>query len=294
MTPSREMGSATPPTTTWSPEFQPFRFLDLPKELRLMVYGFLPITTIHRTINTSNKEYELEHGSQSITLVIERVPLQVLVVCRLIHEEASSILLPRIASISTPRILTHTCYHGLLCCANKIILMLFRWAVETRLIDKPDFRAWELAQEDIKPLKVSEQEYQAILSFVWNAAGRVRFQADSKGITKSIRLLHRAFPPTCHNGEMVQERTLCTVLTGSCHHMADKGIKLRLRVSGQSQFSPPSFLSTERVKGKLLSYTYHYAPDHDRSLHIVEIPNNHTSSVSKDWSSGTDEGEWLL
>ncbi|KAI8936950.1 hypothetical protein NX059_006178 [Plenodomus lindquistii] len=68
----------TPPTQP-----APFRFMDLPKELRLMVHDHLPRQIKHTRIT--------EHGS-TFVLITRHLPLAILRTSREIHAEASAIV----------------------------------------------------------------------------------------------------------------------------------------------------------------------------------------------------------
>jgi hypothetical protein len=85
-----------------------FRFLDLPAELRCMIYELLPITTKHNKIWMKAKpHYALpEDEPASLTLITIEVSVQLLRTCRLVHAEAKQIVAQKIEAISrmTPRL----------------------------------------------------------------------------------------------------------------------------------------------------------------------------------------------
>jgi hypothetical protein len=70
----------------------PFRFLDLPSELRLMVYERISINVTHMVLQ------DLTYGPfASINLLSRTLPVALLATCRLVHTEASPVLQPKIA-----------------------------------------------------------------------------------------------------------------------------------------------------------------------------------------------------
>ncbi|RYN79084.1 hypothetical protein AA0117_g3964 [Alternaria alternata] len=68
-----------------------FRFLDLPKEIRLIVYEQLPFIRRHSTLIMP---YTPDHKG-SIVLVLQVLPLAILRVSKMIHDEAYALLKPK-------------------------------------------------------------------------------------------------------------------------------------------------------------------------------------------------------
>jgi hypothetical protein len=74
-----------------------FRLLDLPKELRLMVYERLSVTSSRHVIPLDKR------GERMITLVNPSVPVRILATCRLVNHEAGLVLRPKVQQmLQTP------------------------------------------------------------------------------------------------------------------------------------------------------------------------------------------------
>jgi len=73
---------------------QPFRFLDLPPELRVMVYEQIHVTTITHELDLPSKEFtpwrNMAKTTSTIAMARESLETAILATCRLIHHEASS------------------------------------------------------------------------------------------------------------------------------------------------------------------------------------------------------------
>jgi hypothetical protein len=78
---------------------QPFRFLDLPTELRLMVYEFLPVRTHHHTFKypvTDPNEPPIGDVESDVTLVEKTIDVRIPATCQLVNVEATPILNARL------------------------------------------------------------------------------------------------------------------------------------------------------------------------------------------------------
>ena len=85
-------------------EDKPFRFLDLPAELRYMVYEEIEISSCHYRLKDPTFKPEPEPEEQTtqpsyMTLVVKSLPVALLATCRLIHEEAARFLAPKLETL---------------------------------------------------------------------------------------------------------------------------------------------------------------------------------------------------
>jgi hypothetical protein len=89
---------------------EPFRFLDLPKELRLMVYDNITTTT-HRYTFKYSPSVPMAFGQaqpSSITVTMKSLPLAILRACKFVHEEASLIMSAKLLQLEQEPIRVET------------------------------------------------------------------------------------------------------------------------------------------------------------------------------------------
>lgn len=82
---------------------QHFRFLDHPPELRLMVYEYLPVQSVTRTLRSKPCSFHKE----SLTLEYYRFQTALLATCKVVQKEAATYILRSMEAL--PPQLTHYC-----------------------------------------------------------------------------------------------------------------------------------------------------------------------------------------
>lgn len=98
----------TTPDCSSASSIQPFRFLDLPKELRLMVYERLPREIKHYRVETSKALAASCPHNASMILVKKATSTTILTVCKQINAEADGLIQKTIRDFiltSTPKII---------------------------------------------------------------------------------------------------------------------------------------------------------------------------------------------
>jgi hypothetical protein len=146
---------------------QPFRFLDLPPELRCIVYEQIGITTKHHTLESTNAPDKYSE----ITLVRKSLPVQILATCRLINDEAKTFLRPKLAKLR-----------------NQPLRFLVDCASATALVDlrySPLVRCFGLVpDEEREPLSVEAKAFiarcaTALAQFQWATYGTLSAERPS-------------------------------------------------------------------------------------------------------------------
>ncbi|KAF2650113.1 hypothetical protein K491DRAFT_721074 [Lophiostoma macrostomum CBS 122681] len=142
----------------------PFRFLDLPQELRLMVFEFLPITAVHHTI-----KHRLVKDHGEVKIITHTVAIQILCVNRQIYNEAKSTMYGKLNTFrfSVPRIIMTSNAHAVASGKRGLLPTLFDWLL--RLHDNPrvKFEQWKATPTfAASALMLNETKYPGVALFI--------------------------------------------------------------------------------------------------------------------------------
>lgn len=145
----------------------PFRLLDLPPELRVIIYGHL-ITQKHTTITARHPSTNYE---TCITLVRSEPVPPIYMTCRFLYAEAGSYLEEKIKNTSTssktPRIIIHPSSMYALFGRRSLLYSTLRSMRRPHFLECPEEQFSNLTENaDVKMCKFSKAEHQDIVDFL--------------------------------------------------------------------------------------------------------------------------------
>ncbi|KAF2819339.1 hypothetical protein CC86DRAFT_431922 [Ophiobolus disseminans] len=137
------MSSASPPMMTVHQDHH-FRFMDLPAELRLMIYEFLPIQRTPFEIQIRSDGDAQTEKTTSITLLRHHVSSQILGVSRAVQNEARKEVARKVQEIRelTPRITMDRDVEPLKPTTDKLFTHIMRWLEVLRGKEHTRFCDW--------------------------------------------------------------------------------------------------------------------------------------------------------
>jgi hypothetical protein len=127
-----------------------FRFLDLPAELRLMVYDYLPIRTKQHTLHaTKTKVSEAINDRPSAVPVSHHVSAQILRGCRVLQNEAQAAISRQISKIRNmmPRAIINSSALHLLYGEDGVVTHIIWWLEALHANPEANFDNWMRARQ---------------------------------------------------------------------------------------------------------------------------------------------------
>lgn len=125
-----------------------FQSLDLPPELRCIVYEFVPIFRKHSTIPSERISRRTHDEAEAeLTLAVNTLPLQLLRTCRQIHDEAKPILAPELELTrqSTPRITMNSEAWHCMAKRNGVLYTVMLWFGALKHTANASFDDWTIS-----------------------------------------------------------------------------------------------------------------------------------------------------
>jgi hypothetical protein len=162
---------------------QPFRFLDLPAELRCMVYECLNVETRLYTINYS---YPFDTSTPvTASIVIKRLSTSILASCHLICAEAATILAPKLKYLRN-----HEPLHFIVHTLGFDTLFYGRNSVISAIRNQEQYVRFHGKETEWKPytghaftdmhLRPNEKRYALLLKFIYTCANYTRNRHSNK------------------------------------------------------------------------------------------------------------------
>ena len=149
----------------------PLGFLDLPAELRCMIYDYLPTSFVKHTI--ARDSISAADARCAFTFVTKGVPVQLLATCHLIHKEANQVLAHKVEALkhTVPCIYIDSGDAGHLSGKEGIITAIVDWLQKLRSCPNIEFGYWLQFQDVIETYAFTRNPVHATIRKIVYKAG---------------------------------------------------------------------------------------------------------------------------